>query len=201
MSSAFTVREVTTTGGCSFCCSYVKRLRESLTGWARAGGARCGGRGGAEAADGFAGGLAFGAFASDVVLGFRVAAGACDRDAMDGGIDLSVAAAVESVAVCLAGADRDRCEAGRARELGVGFEASRAGDLADELGGGQRSDAGLVEQLWRNVGDEAAAISFSSALIVRESSQMRRSSSRATRTRIVCSARASLRAMRPLHRP
>ena len=112
-----------------------------------------------DAADGFAGGLAFGAFASDVVLGFRVAAGAGDRDAMDGGVDLSVAAAVESVAVGLAGADRDRREAGRAGELGVGVEALRAGDLADELGGGQRSDAGLVSNCGA-ISATRAAISF-----------------------------------------
>ena len=40
------------------------------------------------------------------------------------------------------------------------------------------------------------AISASSALMVCESSRMRRSSSRAMRTRIVCSVRASLRATR-----
>ena len=87
-----------------------------------------------EAADGFFGALAFGAFAGDVVLGFGVAAQAGDGDAVDGGVDLAVAAAVEAVAVGLAGADRDRSDAGGPGELGVGGEAAGAGDLADELG-------------------------------------------------------------------
>ena len=107
-----------------------------------------------EAADGFAGGLAFGAFAGDVVAGFGVAAGAGDGDAVDGGVDLAVAAAVEAVAVGVAGADRDRGQAGGAGELGVGGEAVGAGDLADELGRGQWPEAGLGEQLRRDLGDE-----------------------------------------------
>ena len=73
---------------------------------------------------------------------------------MDGGVDLAVAAAVEAVAVGLAGADRDRGDAGGAGELGVGGEAAGAGDLADELGRGQRPEAGLGEQLRRDLGDE-----------------------------------------------
>ena len=51
-----------------------------------------------EAADHVAVGLALGAFAGDVGLGLVVAAGAGDRDAMNGGVDLAVAAAVEAVA-------------------------------------------------------------------------------------------------------
>src|SRR3954454_15429989 len=85
-----------------------------------------------EAADGFAGGLAFGSFAVEVGLGFGVAAGAGDRDAVDRGVELAVAAAVEAVAVGLARADRDRCDAGGAGELGFGAKAGRAGDLADQ---------------------------------------------------------------------
>ena len=92
--------------------------------------------------------------AGDVVLGLGVAAGAGERDAVNGGVDLAVAAAVEAVAVGLAGADGDRRDAGGACELGVGGEAVGAGDLADELGGGQRPEAGLGEQLRRGLGDE-----------------------------------------------
>jgi hypothetical protein len=44
-------------------------------------------------------GLAFGLLARDVVLRLGVAASARDRHAMDGGVDLAVAAAVEAVAV------------------------------------------------------------------------------------------------------
>ena len=72
-----------------------------------------------EAADGFFGALAFGAFAGDVVLGLGVAAQAGDGDAVDGGVDLAVAAAIESVAVGLAGTDGDRRDAGGSSELGV----------------------------------------------------------------------------------
>src|SRR5829696_200066 len=106
-----------------------------------------------EAADGFLGALAFGAFAGDVVLGLGVAAQAGDGDAVDGRVDLAVAAAVEAVAVGLARADGDRGNAGGARELCVGGEAVGAGDLADELGRGQRPQAGLGEQLRRDLSD------------------------------------------------
>ncbi len=72
-----------------------------------------------EAADRFSVGLAFGSFASDVVLRFGVAARAGDGDAVDRGVELAVAAAIEAVALCLAGAGGDRRDARRARELGV----------------------------------------------------------------------------------
>jgi len=107
-----------------------------------------------EAADGFAVGFAFGAFAFDIGAGFGVAAGAGDCDAVDGGVDLSVAAAVEAVAVGLAGADWDRCDAAGAGELGVASEAVGAGDLADQLARGQRAEARLGERLRRDLGDE-----------------------------------------------
>jgi hypothetical protein len=43
--------------------------------------------------------LAFGLLARDEFDGLRVTAGAGDRDAVDGGVDLAVAAAVEAVSV------------------------------------------------------------------------------------------------------
>jgi hypothetical protein len=61
-----------------------------------------------EAADGFLGALPSARFAGDVVLRLGVAAQACDGDAVDGGVDLAVAAAVQAVAVGRAKADRDR---------------------------------------------------------------------------------------------
>src|SRR5215216_4794021 len=79
-----------------------------------------------EAAEGFAGGLAFGPFAVEVGAGLGVAAGAGDGDAVDRGVDLAVAAAVEAVPVGAAGADRDRGEAGGAGQLGRGGESLRA---------------------------------------------------------------------------
>jgi hypothetical protein len=80
-----------------------------------------------EVADAFAGGLAFCAFAGEVVAHLGVAPGSGDRDAVDGGVDLAVAAAVEPVAVGVAGADGDGCQPGGAGELGVCGEA--LGDL------------------------------------------------------------------------
>src|SRR3954453_4002656 len=82
-----------------------------------------------EASNGFFGALALGAFACDAVLGRGVAAQARDGDAMDGGVDLAVAATVQAVAVGLARADRDRSDTGGPREFGVACEATRSGDL------------------------------------------------------------------------
>jgi hypothetical protein len=96
-----------------------------------------------EAGDGLGVGLALGALAGDVGLCFGVAAQPRDRDAVDGGVDLAVAAAVEPVAVGVARADGDRGDAAGAGELGVAGKALGAGDLADELAGGQRTEAGL----------------------------------------------------------
>jgi hypothetical protein len=107
-----------------------------------------------EAAHGFEAGLAFDAFAGQVVARFGVAAGAGQGDAVDGGVELSVAAAVKSVAVGLAGADGDRGDAGGAGELGLGGKAPGASDLAEQLPGSQRAEAGLGEQLRRGLLDE-----------------------------------------------
>ena len=70
-----------------------------------------------EAADCFLGALALRAFASDVVLRFGVAAQAGDGDAVESGVDLAIAAAVQAVSVGLGGADRDRRDAGGPGEL------------------------------------------------------------------------------------
>src|SRR3954468_19056507 len=107
-----------------------------------------------EAADRFAGCLALSLLARDERDGLGVAAGAGDGDAVDGGVDLAVAAAVEAVAVGLARADRDGRETGGAGELGVAGEPGGAGDLTDELGRGQRPEPRLVEQLRRDLANE-----------------------------------------------
>ena len=52
-----------------------------------------------EAADGFASVLAFGAFAFEVGAGGGVVAGLGDRDAVERGVELAIAAAVEPVAL------------------------------------------------------------------------------------------------------
>jgi hypothetical protein len=52
-----------------------------------------------EAADRFAVGLAFGLLARDELDRLLMAAGACDRDAVNRGVDLAIAAAIETVPV------------------------------------------------------------------------------------------------------
>jgi len=64
-------------------------------------------------------------------------------------VELAVAAAVEAVAVGVARGGRDRGGPAGARELGVGGESVGAGDLADELGGGQWAAPAFCEQLRR----------------------------------------------------
>ena len=142
-----------------FCCSYVKKLMVMAV-FLRAGGALGAGEVALEAANGLPVGLAFGGLAGDVVAGLGVAAGAGDRDAVDGGVDLAVAAAIEAVAVGVARAGWDRGQPGGAGELGIGGEPAGAGDLADELGRSQGSEAGLAEQLRRHLGDEPSDLSL-----------------------------------------
>ena len=79
-----------------------------------------------EAADRFAGGLALGASAGDVVAGGLVAAGAGDDHAVQGSVDLAVAALIEPLALRVARARGDRRDAGGASELGRGREALSA---------------------------------------------------------------------------
>ena len=52
-----------------------------------------------EAADGFSAAFALGSFAFEVVAGGGVVAGLGDRDSVERGVELAVAAAVESVAL------------------------------------------------------------------------------------------------------
>ena len=69
---------------------------------------------------------------------------------------MPVAAAVEAVAVGASGGDRDGCAGAGAGEGGVGFEASGAGDLADQFRGYERAHALLGEQLRRGLADQAS---------------------------------------------
>jgi hypothetical protein len=62
-----------------------------------------------------------------------VTARAGDDHAVQCGVDLAVAAPVESVALRVARAGGDRRDAGGAGELGRCGEALGAGDLADEV--------------------------------------------------------------------
>ena len=151
-----------------------------------------------EAADGFAVGLAFGGLAGEVGLGFGVAAGAGDGDAVDRGVDLAVAAAVEAVAV------------GLARATGIGAIPPARASLASlekrcapaispislpAVNGPKPGSESSCGAAWAT----SSAISASSASTVCESSRRWRSSSRAILMRAVCSARARSRPIRVDH--
>src|SRR3954451_10538175 len=113
-----------------------------------------------EAAQGFAAGLAFGLLAREVGGGLGIETALADGEAVQRAVELAVAAAVEAVAVGAPGGGRDRCRGSGPRELGVGGEAADAGDLADQLGGGQRAAAAFGQQLRREFGDEAREFSL-----------------------------------------
>jgi hypothetical protein len=75
-------------------------------------------------------------------------------------VELAVPAAVEAVAIGLTGGGRDRGGPARARELRVGAESVGAGDLADQLRGGQRAVATLCEQLRRVGGNQLCELAL-----------------------------------------
>jgi len=70
-----------------------------------------------------------------------------DQDQVERAVEFAVAWAVEAVADCLAWGGGDRGGAGEACEGGFRSDAAWVWPGEDELGGGVRSDAGLVEQL------------------------------------------------------
>ena len=125
--------------------------------------------------------LALGAFAGHEGPRRLVHAHLRDGDAVQGGVQLAVAAAVQAVALGLPARDRQRGDAGVHGEARLAREALRARGLADEAGGGERAAAGQGEQLGGEVGREPASISRSRASISRVSVRQRPVSSRAMR--------------------
>ena len=100
-----------------------------------------------EGAAGFAWGLAFGDLALQEGLGGRVVALLDDRDAVERGVELSVAAAVQSVpAAGLSGSAGDRCCSAEAREGAGVAEAANVSGLGDDRGGKVAADAADVLQ-------------------------------------------------------
>ena len=85
-----------------------------------------------EAADRFAAALAFGLLAFQIGPCGWVDAALGDRDAVEGAVELAVAAAVEAVALVFARAGVQGCDAGVAGELCVGAEAVDRADLAEQ---------------------------------------------------------------------
>lgn len=79
-----------------------------------------------EASCGFSFGLAFAGSPCHVVLGFRAAALARDRNEVEGPVELAIAASIEPMPVLvLAGGDLDRCSA--AESCVRGFAVAAAG--------------------------------------------------------------------------
>ena len=69
-------------------------------------------------------------------------------------VELTVPATIEAVALGVTGGCGDRGAPARARELGVRGKSLGAGNLADQLRGGQRPAPALGEQLGRVAADE-----------------------------------------------
>jgi hypothetical protein len=102
-----------------------------------------------EAVECFAAGFPFGLFAGEVVGGVGVVEALGEREAVEGAVDLAVAAAVWAVLDCACGGGRDRCCSGDSCECRVRLEGVDAGDLADEFGGDEDAAAAFGEQLAR----------------------------------------------------
>ena len=99
-----------------------------------------------EAADRFSLALAFGVLALEVGASGRVGACAGEGDDVDRAVQLAVAAAVQPVALGVAGAGGDGGDPGVAGEARVGREALCAGGVADDDRGGDRPAAVLGQQ-------------------------------------------------------
>jgi len=93
--------------------------------------------------------FAFGLFALEVGPRGWMYAALRDRDAVEGAVQLAVAAAVESVSLVFAGAGVEWCDASVAGELGVRAEAVDRPDLGEQLGGADGAAAGQLQQPWR----------------------------------------------------
>jgi hypothetical protein len=74
-----------------------------------------------------------------------------DRDSVERGVELAVAAAVETVALYAARACFERCDTAVVSELRVGLEAVDRSDLGEQLGGGESAAAGQLEQCRRGL--------------------------------------------------
>src|SRR5262245_44739809 len=93
---------------------------------------------------------------------------AADDDCVQCAVELAVAAGVEPVALYEAGGGGDRGGAGEVGEGGLGGEAAvvRPGDK--DLRGRGRTDAGLVEQRWRESRDQGLDLAVELAFLSRE---------------------------------
>ena len=99
-----------------------------------------------ETPDRFAFAFAFGDFAAQITACGGVPRRPGERDDVQRSVELSVAAAVQAVALGVAGARGDRGGPGVPCEAGFGAEALGAGSVADDDRGGHGAAAGLFEQ-------------------------------------------------------
>jgi hypothetical protein len=84
-------------------------------------------------------------FAFEVGAGGGVVARLRDRDSVERGIQLAVAAPVESVPLALARARLERCDTAVAGKLSVALEAADRADLGQQLRRRDRAAAGQLE--------------------------------------------------------
>jgi hypothetical protein len=99
--------------------------------------------------------LTLGLFAGEEGAGAGVDAGLHDRDPVEGGVELAVAAAVEAVvAGGLAGAAGDRGDAAEAGEGGAAAEAADIGGVGDQRDGDGGAGAGEVGDRVAVLGEE-----------------------------------------------
>ena len=118
-----------------------------------------------EGAAGFAWGLAFADLAGEEGLGVGVVALLDDRDAVERGVELAVAAAVKAVAAGgLAGAAGDRRGAAEACERGGVVEAANVAGLGDQRGGDLGAGAEQIGDRVAVLGQQRGDLGSSSAM-------------------------------------
>jgi len=100
-----------------------------------------------DAAD-LSGGSAFGLSALGVGLGVRVAAEPGARDDVERAVQLPVAVSVEAMPAGVAAGSRDWCGSGGGCERCLGAHPSGVGPGGEHDGGGEWTDARLIEEAW-----------------------------------------------------
>ena len=102
--------------------------------------------------------LGLGEFFQVVVAAWAGVADLVDRDDMDGGVELAVAASAESVPGLVAAGGVDGCGAVEAGEMVLVGEPGDVAGVADDLRGDDRGHAGDVGQRGAGLGDERAEL-------------------------------------------
>ena len=111
-----------------------------------------------EASHGLALGLALGDAPCDVGLGVGVVRHAPEGDGVDCPVEPAVAASVEAVAGGVPRGRGDRAGPGECGERRLGSDPAVVGPGHDEDGRGDGPDPAPVEEVWRNLADEAVEL-------------------------------------------